>query len=172
MMSFGEAISTCFKKYVTFSGRARRPEYWWFYLFVIIVSVVLSIIDAILFPPSVSSDPLEAAAAPAPLSTIWSLATLLPSLAVTWRRLHDIGRPGYHVFMPLLPLIPAGVLFFLALQNPSGGDGLLYGAIGFFVLTLIAQIVVIVWLASRSQSGENRFGPEPGAAVNVDGVFE
>ena len=49
---------------------------------------------------------------------------------------------------------------------------MLYGAIGFFVLTLIAQIVVIVWLASRSQSGENRFGPEPGAAVNVDGVFE
>ena len=48
-VGFGEAIGTCFSKYVTFSGRARRPEYWWFFLFVVIVSFAASLVDGLRF---------------------------------------------------------------------------------------------------------------------------
>ena len=170
-MGFLEAVKTCFAKYFVFSGRARRPEYWWFYLFGILLGIVTSVVDLIIFPPVAGADPRDVSAI-SPINAIASLAILVPSLSVAWRRMHDIGRPGYQIFMPILPLIPAVVFFFLTLQSPGGGEIYLYTAIGFFALTLIAQIVVIVWLASRSQSGENQFGPEPGVGVNVEGVFE
>ena len=75
------------KKYAVFSGRSRRKEYWYFVLFNIIVAIVLSGIDALLgtFSPS-SNIGL--------LSGIYCLAILIPSLAVTVRRLHDITRSG------------------------------------------------------------------------------
>ena len=73
-MSFGEAIKSVFSKYATFSGRARRSEFWYFFLFNVLVSLVLSII------PFLSI-----------LSFIWALGVLVPTLAVTVRRFHDIG---------------------------------------------------------------------------------
>ncbi len=101
-MTFSTAIRSCFSKYVTFSGRATRPEFWYFILFLFIAGVVFQIIDGSIFG---YGD--EAAA---PLSVIWSLATFLPTLAVSARRLHDIGRSAWWLLLMLLPLIGTIIL--------------------------------------------------------------
>lgn len=90
-MSFGDSISTCFNKYAEFVGRARRSEYWWFVLFGLIVSIVLS-------PLSTS------------LSLLASLALFVPSLAVAVRRLHDTGRSGWYLLISLIPLVGTIIL--------------------------------------------------------------
>lgn len=112
-MDFTTAVKTCFEKYVTFSGRAARSEYWWFTLFLVIVSIVLSLIDSAIF----RSDGLFS-----PLSDLFSLATLLPVLAVTSRRLHDIDRSAWWMLLMLLPIIGWLVLIYWHVQKGSDGD--------------------------------------------------
>jgi len=97
-MTFGESISTCFSKYATFDGRATRSEYWWFALFTFLASVILGMIS-------------ETA------SGVFSLAVLLPSLAVGARRLHDTDRSGWFLLLWLLPIIGWIVLLFFAVQE-------------------------------------------------------
>ncbi|MDO9361202.1 MAG: DUF805 domain-containing protein [Polaromonas sp.] len=75
-MNFGQAISTCFSKYATFSGRASRPEFWWFFLFQVLISIAASMFGDL-------------------VSGLVSLVLLLPALAVGARRLHDIGKSGW-----------------------------------------------------------------------------
>ena len=145
-MGFVEAIKTCFSKYATFSGRARRPEYWWFFLFTFILGLI----------PVVG--------------VISGLVCLIPSLAVSWRRMHDIGKPGYASLLGLAGLAVAAVFFGIgnAISPEAGQIGLGIGVIG----VLICGVVVIVWLASPTKAGANQYGPEPGKEVDVDGVFE
>jgi uncharacterized membrane protein YhaH (DUF805 family) len=84
-MSFGQAIASGFRNYVTFSGRASRSEYWYWALFLLICGIATSIIDRSVFPDSDTP----------PLTSLFQLATFLPSLAVLFRRLHDIDRTGW-----------------------------------------------------------------------------
>ena len=102
------------KKYAVFSGRSRRKEYWYFVLFNIIVAIVLAGIDALLGTVSPSSNI-------GLLSGIYCLAILIPSLAVTVRRLHDITRSGWWIFINLIPLIGAIVLLVFALSEGTTG---------------------------------------------------
>ena len=103
------------KKYAVFSGRARRAEYWYFVLFNIIVAVVLALIDTLLGTTTgVSSFGL--------LSGIYSLAVLIPTLAVTVRRLHDIDRSGWWIFINLIPLVGAIVLLVFSLLPGTPGS--------------------------------------------------
>ena len=103
-MSFMDSIKTCFGKYATFSGRAARSELWWFWLFLLIAQIVLGTIDSMIFEPkevmNVASTMQEGFAfdfsyQPQPITAVFLLATLLPSLAVGARRLHDTGRSGW-----------------------------------------------------------------------------
>jgi uncharacterized membrane protein YhaH (DUF805 family) len=110
-MGFGEAISTCFHKYVVFNGRAIRPEYWYFVLFEILVLIVLSIVDGVLF------------GTPGVLSSIASLAMFLPALAVAVRRLHDIDKSGWWLLIGLIPLIgPIVLIVFFCQQGTAGAN--------------------------------------------------
>ena len=84
-MGFTEAISSGFSKYVTFSGRASRSEYWYWTLFAILASIVALVIDLFVFPDMDIR----------PVNTIVSLALFLPGLAVAIRRLHDLDRTGW-----------------------------------------------------------------------------
>lgn len=97
-MTFGESINICFKKYATFEGRASRSEYWWFFLFTLLVSMATGIIS-------------EA------LSGLFSLAVLLPSLAVGARRLHDTDRSGWFLLLWIIPVIGWIVLVIWAIQE-------------------------------------------------------
>lgn len=91
-MNMIEAVKAAFSKYATFEGRARRSEYWWFILFNFIIAVILNMIS------------------PGLLGGIWSLATLLPSLAVGARRLHDIDRSGWWLLIGFIPVVGLIVL--------------------------------------------------------------
>ena len=97
-MKMMDAVKSVFTQYATFSGRARRSEYWYFTLFTMIVSAILGVIG-------------EALPMLAFLDTIYSIATLVPGLAVTWRRLHDIGKGGGWYFLLFIPLV--GWIFLL-----------------------------------------------------------
>ena len=103
------------KKYAVFGGRSRRKEYWYFVLFNIIVGVVLAAIDALLGTFSSSSNI-------GLLSGIYSLAVLIPTLAVTVRRLHDIDRTGWWILIGLVPLIGGIVLLVFALLGSTPGS--------------------------------------------------
>ena len=103
------------KKYAVFSGRSRRMEYWYFVLFNIIVSIVLGAIDGLLGTRG-------SYAGAGLLSGIYGLAILIPSLAVTVRRLHDIDRSGWWIFINLIPLIGAIVLLVFALSEGTPGN--------------------------------------------------
>ncbi len=111
-MGFAEAVGTCFRKYAVFSGRARRSEYWFFWLAYILTSFAVGILDALIMP----------AASSGPLSTIFILAVLLPSLAVGVRRLHDTDRTGWWLLLVFLPVIGAIILLVFAAQDGTTGS--------------------------------------------------
>ncbi len=91
-MSFKEAIQSVFSNYATFSGRARRSEYWYFVLFNLIISVVLGLLANVSSVFSI-------------VSGLYSLAVLIPGLAVCVRRLHDTGKSGWFMFLVLIPIV-------------------------------------------------------------------
>ena len=103
------------KQYAVFKGRARRKEYWFFALFNLIVSVVLTVVDYM----TGSLDPELGVGL---LSGIYSLAILIPSLAVTVRRLHDTDRTGWWVLIAFIPFIGAIVLLVFMLLDSQPGD--------------------------------------------------
>ncbi len=141
IMGFREAVTVCIQDYYTFSGRACRPECWWFFLFVVVGSVLLSAIDAVIF----GEDMLLG------LSGLFALLTLLPQIAVAWRRMHDTGRPGWLNLLAVVPIVRQLIIL------PK--DPILEIVLG--IVSLVLTLVVLVWLALPSQPGLNRYGPEP-----------
>lgn len=95
-MTFFDSIKSGLHKYADFTGRATRPEFWWFVLFVALGSAILSAFNI------ASSDGTLYLGTT--LASIWSLATLLPLLAVMARRLHDTGRETIQLLWLLLPI--------------------------------------------------------------------
>jgi uncharacterized membrane protein YhaH (DUF805 family) len=102
-MDFQTAVKTCLQKYVDFTGRARRSEYWWFALFSVAVSVIASFVlgDWV--------------------GMLVNLALLLPSLAAGTRRLHDMGKSGWFQLVWLIPFVGWLVMIYW-LAQPSVGD--------------------------------------------------
>jgi uncharacterized membrane protein YhaH (DUF805 family) len=113
-MAFPDAVKICFNKYVDFSGRARRSEYWWWFLFTVLVSIVASIIDSILGTRNGSGTGV--------IGGLADLALLLPSLAVGARRLHDTGRSGFWLFLWLLPCIGWIILIIFFVMDSQGDN--------------------------------------------------
>ena len=89
-MGFGEAISTCFAQYLSVNGRATRSEYWYFYLFLILVNIPFSLLDTALGFDEIGI-----------FESIWSLVTAPPLICAAARRLHDIGKSGWWQLIPL-----------------------------------------------------------------------
>ena len=103
-MSFTDAIKTVLmEKFIDFSGRAPRSEYWWFMLFSVLLNIVVSLIGVDL------------------IAVIVSLALLIPSLAVTIRRWHDIGKSGWWTLLLLIPLV--NLILILVFFTRKGDDG-------------------------------------------------
>ena len=120
-MSPVEAISSVFRNYVNFSGRAQRSEYWWWVLFIILVSVATQIIDGAVVAPLLGFAMFEDGAGQ-PLSVMVSLALLIPNVAVGVRRLHDLDRSGWWLLIGLIPLVGVLVLIYWFAQRGTVGS--------------------------------------------------
>ena len=101
-MDFKQSVTACLKKYLEFSGRAGRPEFWWFALFTLVVSLVVSWILGDF------------------IGMLVNLALLLPSLAVGARRLHDMGKSGWFQLLWFIPVLGWAVMIYFLVQ-PSVG---------------------------------------------------
>ncbi len=98
------------KKYAEFKGRARRQEYWMFFLFNLIIAIVLIIIDAVLGTGGI-------------LNLLYSLAVLIPGIAVTARRLHDTDRSGWWILIALVPFVGFIVLLvFMVMEGQQSSN--------------------------------------------------
>jgi uncharacterized membrane protein YhaH (DUF805 family) len=130
-MSFGESVRTCLHKYATFDGRATRSEFWWFYLFYVLVSLVI-------YVPVIVVGIIAGSEQSGIVNALWAifmilwvivlLALVLPLLAVGCRRLHDRGQSGW---LQLLLLVPCG------------------------------NIVLLVFWVLEGTPGDNAYGPKP-----------
>ena len=163
ILSFGEAVKICFKKYFDFTGRARRSEYWWFVLFICLVRMVCSFIDSILIF-AVDMKFMDAASC---------VLLFIPSMAVVFRRLHDIGRSGWWsgvsyilVAISILSvLFMAGFDFGVLMDNESmfrtlSGTQRMIALLP-FIGGLVLCFVILVFSLLDSDKGENKYGPSP-----------
>lgn len=194
-MTLSEATRTCFRKYAVFSGRASRAEFWKFVLFVFLTLIVLVVVNSVFFGPEISTNiSVEQDSSGAVSQTIgqrrlysdgwlgdvFLLMTLLPLLSVTWRRMHDIGRAGWHLLLtfPLAAVIGFSVLW-LAPTTAVPIDTSAFGAgysgpteivvpmvpawllLSLWGLGVASLALSIFWLSRKSQSGPNRYGSNP-----------
>ena len=110
-MDFFEAISSGFNNYANFRTRAIRSEYWFWTLFVILLSIVANVVDLIVFSSTGYG----------PLSMILFLGVFLPGLGVSVRRLHDGDRSGWWMLLIFIPLVGAIILPGLVLYTRHHG---------------------------------------------------
>lgn len=147
---FGEAISVCFGKFVTFSGRASRSEYWFFMLFNLLISFVAGFIDGAIFGMQEEI---------APISSLTSLVLFLPGLSVGVRRLHDTDRSGWWYGWFFLALIAGGFLIgAMMAANPYAMDDMAAVAAILGLGAVIYGIVLLVFMCQKGDPGPNRFG--------------
>lgn len=149
------------EKYADFSGRASRPELWWYILGLVVAFIIVGIVESILGIHRMLAGMYG------PLTTLLWLATIVPSIAVGVRRLHDTNRPGWWVLLPLVPecftvvavLMTAGAVAAGAGMAAGIGGLALTGLLG--IITLVGAIVLIVFYVMPGTPGPNRYGPNP-----------
>ena len=127
------------KKYADFQGRASRREYWMFMGISLLIAIVFGIVDAMVF----GETPI--------LGILYALAMLVPSLAVSVRRLHDTNRSGWWLLISVIPIIGAIVLFVFALQASQNG-GNRYGSVS--ERTRIAEQTLADFIAQSRVAGQ------------------
>lgn len=119
----GAAVRRVFQKYATFRGRASRSEYWWWVLAAAVIGGVLNALPTVTDGVRIEADGSTTITGPLGIILsliwiVWALGTLIPTLAVLVRRLHDTGRSGYWVFIGLVPVIGFFALLIFTLQGP------------------------------------------------------
>lgn len=112
-VSFSQAVRMAFDSYCRFQGRSSRSEYWWWVLFVAILSFCIGIIESIL---GFSMTAVQTT------SGILSLVLLLPGLGLSVRRLHDIGKSGWWILLGFIPLVGTIILIIWFAQNSQMQD--------------------------------------------------
>ncbi|WBU65072.1 DUF805 domain-containing protein [Paracoccus aerodenitrificans] len=156
-----QSIRSVISKYIRFSGRARRSEYWWWVLATTILAALVGMIEA-----GLGMLPADASFGEGPLSAVAGLVVLLPSLTVTVRRLHDTDRSGWWLLAPLIPVVAVILLVQVAAISGAASAppsltlvvAILYAGIA---LSLILSLIILIWTVRKSQPGTNRFGPSP-----------
>ena len=110
-MNFVEAVQSVFSNFLNFRGRARRSEFWYFFLFVFVISFILGVIQILIWGQDANY-----------LTGIFSLIILIPNIAVSIRRLHDTGRSGFWYLIGFIPIIGTIILIIWYCQDSEPGD--------------------------------------------------
>ena len=118
-------LDTIKNRYAKFDGRATRSEYWYFILFYFILALIVTLVDVLVINPMLGLTP-EQSQQGGILQIIVGLGLLIPTLALTIRRLHDIGKSGWWFLIALIPIIGALVLIYFYIQDSQAGSNL-YG---------------------------------------------
>ena len=118
-MSFATAVKAFWSNYTNFKGRARRSEYWFIQLFLIVTNVAVAVIDLALMNGDVKR--FIANGGGGIVGLIWIFATIVPALAVLIRRLHDTNRSGWWALIGLVPLAGAIVLLVFTVEDSNKG---------------------------------------------------
>lgn len=114
-MDFATAVKTFWANYRNFKGRARRSEYWYIQLFLVLTNLAAAAIDLALMDGDV--DRFIANGGGGIVGLIWIIATIVPALAVLVRRLHDIGKSGWWGLISLVPFAGAIVILVFTVQD-------------------------------------------------------
>ena len=167
-MTLLDAVKQVIRKYAEFRGRATRAEFWWWELGVLIAGFALGSVDA-----SIAS--FGGGNAYSPLGVVFGLATFLPSLAVSVRRLHDIGKSGWWLvgfcaagifgWIPIAAGLTVAAIngLFDSVWSAATIVPLLLGIGIALVSWLVLVVWYVLWLVRQGQTGHNRFGPDPRA---------
>jgi uncharacterized membrane protein YhaH (DUF805 family) len=156
---------TVLKNYAGFHGRAHRTEYWTFALFNFLILIALLLIEAILGIESIGGT------AYGPLSALYMLAVLIPSLAVGARRLHDTGRSGWMQLIPLVSplvvtLLLSIILSFFGISSSKDSGMVLMPIFVGVILGTAASIWFLALMCQDSKPGPNQYGENPKGITN------
>lgn len=165
----------CLRQYFDFKGRARRKEYWMFYLWILIIEAVIFLVSFLLGGglPGVGADPgMPPELMPRSvgmgmfftgLLTLYGLALFIPQLAVTVRRLHDTGKSGWWLLVYYIVIICAAtVLSLTAVKATMDGNELVEWPVWVsLVLLLVISILFLVLMVKKGDAGRNKYGEDP-----------
>ena len=148
------------KKYATFSGRAPRAEYWWFYLMTVVIGIPARLLD-------------ESLADHRAITTIIDLILLLPWLGVTVRRLHDTNRSGWLLlaFFGALVIFALATGFAVAAEASDSNATTITGLAAALLLLLVTVGIFLVFMVQRGTHGPNPYGPDPYGISDLEEVF-
>ena len=124
-MGFAAAVKSFWSNYTNFSGRARRSEYWFIQLFLVLTNLAVAVIDLALM--NGDFERFIANGGGGIVGLIWILATIVPAVAVLIRRLHDTSRSGWWALIGLLPIVGGIIVLVFTVQDSHSGDNT-YGA--------------------------------------------
>lgn len=155
--TFSEAFPMVMKKFATFSGRASRPEFWYFWLTCFLVNFIFNMIVQLVGQESAASKIV------AIVQVLFNLAIVIPRIAVAVRRLHDTNRTGWWYLLILIPVTVISIVMTVLSQydehNLDASFTLLAGL--FIFVSVIPAIILLIWLASAPTPGTNMYGPQP-----------
>jgi|GEM_PF-1231847 len=180
-MSPAAATLSGLRNYATFSGRASRAEYAWFLFFVFLVAIAAMLADRAIWGAEATGFlpdmpvwwrfRFDTGVSGGPLTDAWTVLTAVPLLAVTFRRLHDTGRPGWYALIPgAIASTAAGYVLWSLARHPGGihvpedleawldGFGLAR-LFGLAMIALGASVWLVVNLVRRTGRAANRYGP-------------
>ena len=146
------------KRYATFSGRAARAEYWWFYLATVIAGMIAGVIDGL-----VGNDEV------AWLGGALNLLLIVPTIAATVRRLHDTDRSGWWLVGGLAVLIGLVAIATAASMGGSTGFGPAMIAAIFGAVTLF--VILFIFMVLPGTDGPNSYGPDPYGPDHLEEIF-
>jgi uncharacterized membrane protein YhaH (DUF805 family) len=135
-----------FQKYSQFSGRATRSEYWWFYFGTTVVLFLLGILDQVLSVP---------------FGYIYVFASFIPTLAVTARRLHDVGKSGWLQLLGFVASLVLPILVILIALTGGRVQSVLIILIAFSIISIYILIRLFILYIRDSTPGDNKYGPNP-----------
>ena len=120
------ALKAAFQNYVNFKDRTSRGGFWWYVLAYLIAAIILSFVDSALFGGGSAeisaSDGVAVSYSSGPLVSLWMLVNIIPSIAISARRMHDTNRTGWLQLLGLIPLLGWIFLIYVYVQKGNVGE--------------------------------------------------